>query len=67
MLDFEQIQNNIHHINPFHATGLFLHPLKISENQSFSDVFRGYRNRSAAQNGLTAFIDNLKSRLKFTC
>ena len=27
-------------LNPFHATGLFRHPLKISENQQFSDVFR---------------------------
>ena len=32
-------------INPFHATRLFLYPLKTLENQSFSDVFRGYGNR----------------------
>ena len=32
-------------INPFHSTGLFLHPLKTSENQRFSDVFRGYRKQ----------------------
>ena len=32
-------------INRFHAIGLFLHPLKTSENQRFSDVFRGYRKR----------------------
>ena len=31
-------------INPFHANVLFLYPLKMSENQRFSDVFRGYRN-----------------------
>ena len=28
-------------INSFHATGLFLYSLKISENQRFSNVFRG--------------------------
>ena len=39
-------------INPFHATGLFRYPLKTSENQSFSDVFRGYRKRPVAWNGL---------------
>ena len=32
-------------INPFHATDLFLTPLKTSENLGFSDVFRGYRKR----------------------
>ena len=36
----------------FHATGLFLHPLKTSKNLWFSDVFRGYRKRSVAWNGL---------------
>ena len=40
-------------ISPFHATGLFLFPQKISENQMFSDVFRGYRKRSVAWNGLS--------------
>ena len=29
--------------NPFHAIGLILYPLKTSENQRFSDVFREYR------------------------
>ena len=32
-------------IYPFHATGLFLYPVNISENLSFSDVFKGYRKR----------------------
>ena len=27
-------------LNPFHATGLFLYPLKVSENQKFFYVFR---------------------------
>ena len=28
--------------NPFHATGIFLHPLKTSEKFWFSGVLRGY-------------------------
>ena len=34
-------------IDPFH-----LYPLKTSENQRFSDVFRGYRKKPVAWNGL---------------
>ena len=37
---------------PFHATGLFLYTLKISENLWIPDVFRGYRKRPVAWNGL---------------
>ena len=33
--------------NPFHATGLFRYPQK-TENQRFSDVFRGYQKRPVA-------------------
>ena len=36
--------------NPFHATGLFLYPRKTSENQRFSDFFRGYRKRLVTWN-----------------
>ena len=32
-------------INSFHATGLFLYPLKTQRNTRFSDIFRGYRRR----------------------
>ena len=39
-------------LNPFHANGLILYLLKTSENQRFSDVFRGYRKRPVAWNGL---------------
>ena len=39
-------------INPFYATDLFWYPLKTSENQRFSDVFRGYQKRPVAWNGL---------------
>ena len=28
-------------LNPFHATGIFLYPLKKSENLWFSDALRG--------------------------
>ena len=38
--------NNRGNIDPSHANGLVLYPLKKSENQKFSDVFRGYRKRS---------------------
>ena len=40
-------------VNPFHVTGVILYPLKTSENLWFSDIFRGYRKRPVAWNGLT--------------
>ena len=39
-------------LNPFDTTGLFLHPPKTSENQRFSDVFRGCRKKLETWNGL---------------
>ena len=39
---YKAAENNS--INPFYANFPFLYPLKISENQRFSDVFRVYRN-----------------------
>ena len=39
-------------LNLFHATGLFLYPLKTWENQRFSYIFRGYKKRPVAWNGL---------------
>ena len=39
-------------ISLFHDTDLFLYPLKISENQRLSKVFRGYRTRPVAWNGI---------------
>ena len=41
-------------INPFHVTGLFLHPLKALENQRFSDIFRRHRKRPVVRNRLIA-------------
>lgn len=35
-------------INTCHITGLFLYPLKSSENRRFSDVLSGYTERSMA-------------------
>ena len=43
----------IQHVNPFHATGLFLNPMKTSENLWFSDAFRGYKKRPVPWIGLT--------------
>ena len=34
-------------INPFHLTNLFLYPLKTSENQKISHVFRRFRMMSS--------------------
>ena len=44
-------------VNPSHATGVFLYPLKIPENLWFSDVFRGYRKTSVTCNGLIFSLD----------
>ena len=41
--------------NPFHATGLFLYPLKTLENQRFSDNYRGYRKRPVASKRLKIY------------
>ena len=39
-------------LNPFHATGLFLYPLRKSKNYRFSVVSRGYGMRPFAYNRL---------------
>ena len=45
------------YFNPFQATGLFLYPMTTSKNFWFSDVFRGYKKRPVAWNGLTDYWD----------
>ena len=40
-------------INLFYATGNFPYPVKTSEKQRFSDVFRGYRKLPVTSNELT--------------
>ena len=45
--------------NPFYVPGLFLYFLKTSKNFWFSGVFRGYRKRPVAWNGLiVSFVAN---------
>ena len=39
-------------INPFLANVPILYTLKTPENQRFSGVFRGYKTRALARNGL---------------
>ena len=39
-------------VNPFNTTDLLLHPIKTSEDQGISDIFRGYRKRPMAWNEL---------------
>ena len=51
---------NIYLFNPFHATDLFWYPLKTSENQRFSDVFREYQKKSVSWNGLKSKIEKWK-------
>ena len=43
-------------VNPFHASAFFLYPLKITENLSFSDVFRRHRKREYTRNRLITEI-----------
>ena len=52
--------------NPFHATRLFLYPLKTSENVLFSDVFRGSKDTSGMKwvNPLSANPTKLSNTLK---
>ena len=40
-------------IKPLHVTDVFLYPLKTSENQRFSGIFRGYRKTPVAWDELT--------------
>ena len=48
--------NKIEVAGPFHATGFVLYTLKTSQNQRFFDVFRGYRKKSVAWNGLYGLL-----------
>ena len=45
--------------NPLQPSVAFLYPLKTSENQRFSDIFRGYWKRPVAWNRLTWLGDIL--------
>ena len=48
--------SSLKRVSPFHTPDLSLYLLKISENQTFSDVFRGYRKRSGAWKGLKHYF-----------
>ena len=52
--------------NPFHANSLFLYPLKMTENQRFSDVSRVYRKRPVAWNGLIKTLEQVRKILGTT-
>ena len=54
-----------HIFNPFSTSVPLPYPLKTSENQRFSDVFRGYRSETLVENGLRTFLGP-KSRLNFS-
>ena len=49
----EGLCDTLSDINPFHATGLFLNPVKISENEKFPNDFWGDRKKTVAWHGLT--------------
>ena len=39
-------------MNSVYTTDLFLYQMKTSENNRFSDVYRGYKKRPVVSNGL---------------
>ena len=53
---YNEIFNNF--LNPYLANVPILYPLKTPENQSFSDVFRGYKMETLAKNGLISVSMN---------
>ena len=53
-------------INLFHVIGLFLYPLKKSESQRFSDVFRGYKIWPVAWNDLMVTSELLYTAHNYT-
>ena len=46
---------NLVSFNPYSPNVTFLYSLKTWENRRFSDVFRGYRNVTLGEYGLTKF------------
>ena len=48
-------------INPFHVTGLFIYPLRTSENLWLSNVSRGYRKRPMVWKGLIMKLPAISS------
>ena len=52
----QSIGQELVYINPFLVSVLILYPLKTPGNQKASNVFRGYKMRTMARNGLIKFI-----------
>ena len=46
-------KEHIDFINPYSPNATFPYSLKTSENLGFSDVFRGYRNKTFGEYGLS--------------
>ena len=42
--------------NPLQPSVAFLYPLKTSEHQRFSDIFRGYKKATLGCNGLMTIV-----------
>ena len=57
----EQLKQKVS-CNPYSSNVTFLYPLKTSENLLFSDIFRGYRNVTLGEYGLS-----LKFVISFCC
>ena len=51
------VYDNQVNLNPFPANVPYLYPLKTSENQRVSDIFRGCRKGTLAWNGLSLLIN----------
>ena len=50
-------------INPFSTNVPLLYPLRTSKNLRFSDIFRGYKSGTLAENGLIKSISNSCSQV----
>ena len=56
---FLSFENEISHLfNPFHATGLFLYPLKTWENLWVADILMGYIKKPVTRNGFSKWAES---------
>ena len=60
---FTQVLGIFFSINSFYTTGLYLYPLKTSENLWFSDVFRRYRKRPVGFKWVNLLVCNPNSHM----
>ena len=54
-------------INPFPTNVPLLYPLRTSKNLRFSDIFRGYKSGTLAENGLIKSISMFTGVLQNSC